>query len=53
MSMLISRFLTQENITLVLSIFGSIGTLVTFISSYLTKRKILKLAFFQLLIEEI
>ena len=34
---------TQENITLALSIFGSVGTLVTFISSYLTQRKNLKI----------
>ena len=37
------EYLTRENITLALSIFGSIGTLVTFISSYLTKRKNLKI----------
>lgn len=43
MSELTSTFLTRENITLALSIFGSIGTLITFISSYLTKRKNLKI----------
>lgn len=35
--------LTRENITLALSIFGSIGTSITLISSYLTKRKNLKI----------
>ncbi len=34
---------TRENITLFLSIFGSLGTLITFISAYLTKRKNLKI----------
>lgn len=34
---------TRANITLALSIFGAIGTLVTFISSCLTKRKNLKI----------
>lgn len=38
-----NELLTQENITLALSIFGSIGTLITFISSYLSKRKNLKI----------
>lgn len=38
----ISPLLTRENITLALSIFGTIGTLVTLTSSYLTKRKNLK-----------
>lgn len=40
----ISMVFTRANITLVLSIFGSVGTLVTFISSYLTKRKNLKIS---------
>lgn len=39
----LSSILTQENITLALSIFGSIGTLITFISAFVTKRKNLKL----------
>lgn len=43
MSTSISRLLTRENITLALSIFGTIGTLVTLTSSYLTKRKNLKI----------
>lgn len=40
-----SELFTRENITLALSIFGSVGTLVTFISSFLTKRKNLKVVF--------
>ena len=43
MSNLTTELLTRENITLALSIFGSIGTLVTFISSYLSKRKNLRI----------
>lgn len=39
----ISATFTRENMTLALSIFGSVGTLITFISSYLTKRKNLKI----------
>lgn len=39
----VSKLLTRENITLALSIFGSIGTLITFISSYLHTRKNLKI----------
>lgn len=39
----LTELLTQENITLALSIFGSVGALVTFISSYLSKRKNLKI----------
>lgn len=38
-----SELLTRENITLALSIFGSVGTLITLISSYVTKRKNLKI----------
>lgn len=38
-----SEYLTRENITLALSIFGSLGTLITFISSYHSKRKNLKI----------
>ena len=37
------QLLTRENITLALSIFGSIGTLITLVSSYLTARKNLKI----------
>ena len=40
----ISALFTRENITLFLSVFGSFGTLITFISSYLTKRKNLKIS---------
>lgn len=43
MSNQLTELLTQENITLALSIFGSVGALVTFISSYLSKRKNLKI----------
>lgn len=39
----LSLLFTQDNITLALSIFGSVGTVITFISSYLTKRKRLKI----------
>lgn len=39
----ISTLLTRENITLALSIFGTIGTLITFISSFMTKRKNLRI----------
>lgn len=39
----LSTALTRANITLALSIFGATGTLITFISSYLTKRKNLKI----------
>lgn len=42
MQKFIPTLFTQENITLFLSIFGSIGTLITFVSSYLSKRKNLK-----------
>ena len=38
-----SELFTRENITLALSIFGSIGALVTFVSSFVTKRKNLKI----------
>lgn len=41
---LLSAVFTRANITLALSIFGAVGTLVTFISSYLTKRKNLKIS---------
>lgn len=37
------NLLTRENITLALSIFGAIGTLFTFLTSYLSKRKNLKI----------
>lgn len=40
---LISTLFTRANITLALSIFGAFGTLVTFISSHITKRKNLKI----------
>lgn len=40
---IIETLFTRNNITLFLSIFGSVGTLITFISSYLTKRKNLKI----------
>ena len=43
MQELLSAVFTRANITLALSIFGAVGTLVTFISSYLTKRKNLKI----------
>lgn len=43
MKELLSTVFTRANITLALSIFGAAGTLVTFISSYLTKRKNLKI----------
>ena len=36
------NLLTRENITLALSIFGAAGTLFTFITSYMSKRKNLK-----------
>lgn len=36
-------FFTRENITLALSIFGAAGTLITFISSLMAKRKNLKI----------
>lgn len=39
---IITKLLNRENITLFLSIFGSIGTLITFISSFLHTRKNLK-----------
>ncbi len=38
-----SALLTRENITLALSIFGATGTLITFISSFITKRKNLRI----------
>lgn len=37
------NLLTRENITLALSIFGAAGTLFTFITSYVSKRKNLKI----------
>lgn len=37
-----NNFLTKENITFALSIFGSIGTLFTFTYTYWTKRRNLK-----------
>lgn len=40
----IFNLLTRENITLALSIFGSIGTLATFFFSYLRRRKNLKIS---------
>lgn len=44
MQELLSVVFTRANITLSLSIFGAVGTLVTFISSCLTKRKNLKIS---------
>lgn len=44
MQELLSVVFTRANITLALSIFGAVGTLVTFISSYLTKRRNLKIS---------
>lgn len=38
-----NNFFNRENITLILSIFGSVGTLITFLVSYITKRKNLKI----------
>ena len=40
---IINKYLNRDNITLALSIFGSIGTLITLISSYLHTRKNLKI----------
>lgn len=45
MNKLIMEYFTRENITLGLSIFGAFGTLITFVSTYLTKRKNLKIYF--------
>lgn len=39
----VSKLLTRENITLALSVFGSLGTLITFVSSFLHTRKNLKI----------
>lgn len=38
----ITILFTQENVTFVLSVFGSLGTLFTFVYTYWTKRKNLK-----------
>lgn len=40
---LFSTLLSKDNITLALSIFGAVGTLIAFISSYIAKRKNLKI----------
>lgn len=43
MSEIASKLLTRENITLVLSILGSLGAVVTFITNFLVYRKNLKI----------
>lgn len=43
MSEIASKLLTRENITLVLSTFGSIGTLITIITTFVVNRKNLKI----------
>lgn len=40
----LKELLTRENITLALSIFGTLGSLFTLISAFLTKRKNLKIS---------
>lgn len=40
----LKELLTRENVTLALSIFGSLGTLFTFCFSYLTHRKNLRIS---------
>lgn len=40
---IIETLFTRDNITLFLSIFGSVGTVITLISSYFAKRKNLKI----------
>lgn len=40
----LKELLTRENVTLALSIFGSLGTLFTFIFSFITHRKNLKIS---------
>lgn len=40
----LKEILTRENITLALSIFGTLGSLFTFLSAFLTKRKNLKIS---------
>ncbi len=40
----LKEILTRENITLALSIFGTLGSLFTLISAFLTKRKNLKIS---------
>lgn len=39
----ISKLITRENITLLLSIFGSVGTIFSLVSAFMSKRKNLKI----------